>query len=275
MLYILIVCNIKWKSGRLGIWKMIAGRWGDEQIEKKAKWDVDDGRKSVWMGTREITTGSWRCGGQCTAGGDSAQCALCTAHTSTLLGCNTSVCRGKVQKAHQAHQCTPDTMQVNLCALQAQQGCQCWGGMPGKSIGRSCRFTQTTIKCLKLPFWQILKYLKSCVTYIIFFKQPCQMFVWHVWRNNKMMWFSLHCPNRFSLPPSILKGWGLTASLEHTVRFGENLAQLFRHISGICTEPGCPKLLFFLAAWLIQNYEIGCKLRLPAKSNTPNKNIFI
>ena len=24
----------------------------------QAKWDVDDGRKSVWMGTREITTGS-------------------------------------------------------------------------------------------------------------------------------------------------------------------------------------------------------------------------
>ena len=82
----------------------------------------------------------------------SVHCALCTAHTSTLPACNTSVCRGKVQKAHQAHQCTPDTMQVNLCTLQAQQGCQCWGGMPGKSIGRSCRFTQTTIKCLKLPF---------------------------------------------------------------------------------------------------------------------------
>ena len=26
--------------------------------QKQAKWDVDDGRKSVWMGTREITTGS-------------------------------------------------------------------------------------------------------------------------------------------------------------------------------------------------------------------------
>ena len=39
-------------------WKMAAGRQRDEQLGKKAKWDVDDGRKSVWMGTREITTGS-------------------------------------------------------------------------------------------------------------------------------------------------------------------------------------------------------------------------